>query len=175
MRTTKVTYIAVTVVASIVALDQLVKWVIGREIGSGTGRSGRWLAGDWLGLSYLKNTGIAFGFLEGASTIALIAAALATLAVIGSFVWIHRESTSVSIAGAIIIGGAIGNLVDRVRLGYVRDVFVVGPWPTFNVADSAITVGVFLALLGVLRTDLVERRSADIVPPKRQSILDTTK
>lgn len=164
-----------TVAASIVALDQLVKWVIDREIGPGTGRSERWLAGDWLGLSYVKNTGIAFGVLEGESRIVLIAAALATLVVIGSIVWIHRASKSVSIAGAIIIGGAMGNLVDRVRLGYVRDVFVVGPWPTFNVADSAITVGVFVALLGVVRADLVERRGADIVPPKRHTILDTTK
>lgn len=164
-----------TVVAAIVAVDQLVKWVIDREIGPGAKSSEHWLAGDWLGLSYGTNSGIAFGVLQGESTIALIAAALATLVVIGSFVWIHRASTSVSIAGAIIIGGATGNLVDRVRLGYVRDFFVVGPWPAFNVADSAITIGVFVALLGVLRTDLVERRSADIVPPKRQTILDTTK
>jgi signal peptidase II len=62
--------------------------------------------------------------------------------------WWHTAAT-----GAIA-GGAIGNLLDRVRLGYVVDFIAIGPWPNFNVADSAITMGALLLCWGWLRTNV---------------------
>jgi signal peptidase II len=56
-----------------------------------------------------------------------------------------------TVAIGVIAGGAVGNLIDRVRLGYVIDFLAVGPWPNFNVADSAITVGVLTLIWGWTR------------------------
>ncbi|MBI5492993.1 MAG: signal peptidase II [Deltaproteobacteria bacterium] len=100
---------------------------------------------------YLKNPGAAFGILnEGGSLrrVILAGVSVAALAVIGFLV---RESKDrlTSFSLSLIAGGAVGNLIDRVRFGEVVDFldFHIGAyhWPAFNVADSAITVGVILA------------------------------
>lgn len=110
-------------------------------------------------LVLLHNTGSAFSFLADAGgwqqilfgTIALgISAALALV------IWKHPAERLVSCACALVIGGALGNLLDRLRLGGVTDFldFHAGAlhWPAFNVADSAIVLGVFLFLLSELRS-----------------------
>lgn len=167
--------VATAIAVVIVALDQIVKWAVDRNLGPDAGHQERWLVDDWLGLSYVKNSGVAFGLLDGSSTLALVIAAIATLAVIGVFTWLHRSSGLVVIGGAMIAAGAIGNLVDRIRLGYVRDFFAVGPWPAFNVADSALTVGVAIAILGMLQTDFDERRGSQRIASSGHKILDPSK
>jgi signal peptidase II len=167
--------VALAIAGVIVALDQIVKWAVDRNFGPDGGHQERWLVDDWLGLSYVKNSGVAFGLLGGSSTLALVIAAIATLAVIGVFTWLHRSSGLVVIGGAMIAAGAIGNLVDRIRLGYVRDFFAVGPWPAFNVADSALTVGVAIAILGMLQTDFDERRGSLRIASSGHKILDPSK
>jgi signal peptidase II len=66
----------------------------------------------------------------------------------------------------LILGGAFGNLIDRVRLGYVVDFIQIGWFPIFNVADSAITVGAALLMLQFLRDDQIERRDRQAVSPQ---------
>ncbi|MFQ5464995.1 MAG: signal peptidase II [Thermodesulfobacteriota bacterium] len=103
---------------------------------------------------YFRNPGAAFGFLGGgwggtARTVLLIALTAAALIVVGVLLRQARERLLV-FSLSLIAGGALGNLVDRVRFGTVVDFldFHIGRyhWPAFNVADSAITVGVALAL-----------------------------
>lgn len=163
------------VAVSIVICDQIVKWAAMRAVGPGAASGERWLIGDWLGLEYVRNTGVAFGLLHGASTAALIAASMATLGAVGLFVWLHRASSLVLIAGALIGGGAVGNAIDRVRFGYVRDFFAVGPWPAFNIADAAITIGVALAAIGVVRLDLTTEQPSATSNAGSYTVLDSTK
>ena len=108
---------------------------------------------DWLALTLVMNTGLAFGLLGGLprgwrwivaalSLIALVVLARVAVRVVGDGGWIGHTAV------ALIFGGAIGNLIDRARFGAVVD-FVDAHWrgyhwPAFNVADSAITVGVAL-------------------------------
>ncbi len=161
-----------------VAIDQLIKWLVVREIGPSSDRHSVWLFGDWLGLSYAQNNGIAFGLLQGRSNGLLIGSALLVLVAIGVFVRSRRESVTVLLAGGLIAGGAVGNLIDRVHLGYVRDFFAVGPWPSFNIADSAITLGVLIALVGSLREENSSAgdsaESLDVTSNNRRALLETT-
>lgn len=98
-----------------------------------------------LHLTYVQNRGAAFGLLQGQQ---LLFVGLAIL-VIG---WLGRElmkpatARLVAWAAALVLGGAAGNLLDRIRLGYVVDFIDVRVWPVFNVGDSAITIGVCLLL-----------------------------
>jgi signal peptidase II len=95
-----------------------------------------------------RNSGIAFGLFAGGGVL-LIAFAVAALAVLLVFFARHRDRPLVWLPTGLLLGGAAGNLVDRVVEGAVTDFIDLPAWPAFNVADTAITVGV-LALLYVL-------------------------
>ncbi len=106
-------------------------------------------------LTYVHNTGAAFSFLsEAGGWQRWFFAAMAFIISIVLTIWLYRlkkHETLLAIALALVLGGAIGNLIDRVAYGYVIDFLDVyyqsHHWPAFNIADSAITVGVFLMLL----------------------------
>ena len=137
----------------VVVLDQLSKlWVVGNFA---LYESVPVIPG-FFSLTYLTNTGAAFGILAGHSTwwrqAFFIAIALAALVVITvMYRRLRNESVWYEIALAFIAGGAIGNVIDRVRLGSVVDFLDVyigtRHWPAFNIADSAITVGVAVFLV----------------------------
>ncbi len=104
-------------------------------------------------LTYLRNTGAAFGFLAGGPTALRVGFFILISAVaIGCIVYLLKnlrsDQTPWSAALASILGGAVGNLIDRLRMGEVIDFldfhWYSWHWPAFNVADSAITVGVIL-------------------------------
>lgn len=103
-----------------------------------------------LWLTYVQNQHGAFG-LFGSHP--LVLAALASIVLVSFFVWYRQErgGWGTHVAFALILGGAIGNILDRVRLGYVVDFFDLRWFPVFNVADSCITIGVCLLLLRMLR------------------------
>ncbi len=98
---------------------------------------------------HTHNTGAAFGLFQGHS-FALSIVALVGIAVILLYAFfIYRrfpilENRLGRLALGLIFGGAVGNLIDRLNLGYVTDFIDIGVWPTFNIADSAVTVGVII-------------------------------
>lgn len=102
------------------------------------------LIGSFAGLLPTKNPGIAFGVqLPGGAQELLILLAL-VLVIVAAF---RSERSKVGDAGyGLIVGGALGNVLDRVNDGFVTDFFQVGTFPVFNVADSCITIGVALLL-----------------------------
>lgn len=107
-----------------------------------------------LNLTWVENTGVAMGMLQaGDVDVMRWILVAATLTIAGAIMWwINSERDNVDLfAMALILGGALGNIVDRVRLGYVIDFvhFYIGDWSfyVFNVADAAITVGVVVLLL----------------------------
>ena len=108
-------------------------------------------------LTYLTNTGAAFGMLAGAQSVwrqvFFVGVAVAAIGVmVFSYRQFHNQGKIFAHAIGLIAGGAVGNLIDRLRFGAVVDFldFYVGThhWPAFNVADSAICVGVGLFILG---------------------------
>ena len=164
----------VWIMAAIVVLDQATKLIVDRMMS--LHESHEVIAG-FLRLTYVRNRGAAFGILSDADLpfqAALFSVlSLAALFAIGLYAWrLPAESRLPKTALALIMGGAVGNLIDRMRLGYVIDFVDAhwGPhhWPAFNVADSAITMGVVLLVLDMLwhphgATDAPARR----VPAER--------
>jgi signal peptidase II len=131
----------------IVVIDQLAKaWIVG-NLDEGRGMV---VLGDWLRLVHGRNTGILFGMLPQTGG----AFALVSLAVVGLIVVYHATAGRgivVTIALGLLLGGAIGNLLDRLRYGSVVD-FVdmgIGAWRfyTYNLADAAITTAIILLIV----------------------------
>lgn len=101
-------------------------------------------------LTYVTNTGAAFGLLRDQ---ALLLTAIA-VAVVAATVYMERHGAPAGlwmrIAFGLQLGGALGNLADRLRLGYVVDFIDLRWWPVFNLADSAIVVGVAMVIVSLL-------------------------
>ena len=142
--------LSATVVVAVLVVDQLSKlWIIARfpninDFARVT---------DFFDLVRVANRGISFGlFNNGAAANAIVFSLLAAAIVAALIVWLFRASgTLLPVAIGLVIGGAIGNVADRLRLGSVVDFldFHLGAWhfPAFNVADSAICIGVGLMLI----------------------------
>lgn len=126
------------IAATVFVADQITKQLIIDWLRYGES----WPVEGFLRFTHARNTGAAFSLFEGQSTILSIVAILA----VGLILWLYKTSGGASLllrlALALQLGGAFGNLLDRFRYGYVVDFFDVGPWPIFNVADSAISVGI---------------------------------
>jgi len=95
-----------------------------------------------------RNRGVAFGLLEGAEVLVAVVTAVALLALVAFFVR-HRDRRLAWLPTGLLLGGALGNVIDRVRGDGVTDFIKLPVWPAFNLADMAITFGV-LALIYVL-------------------------
>jgi signal peptidase II len=144
---------AIAIAAGVVAADQATKTGVTHLLGQAGADRSLNLIGSRLAIEYVENRGVAFGVLGGLGP-AVTVLAVAVLAAL--LLYYHRVAVkSPWLVGAVglIAGGAIGNLIDRLRLGYVVDFVAVGPWPTFNLADSAITVGVGLLAVSFLRDE----------------------
>lgn len=97
-----------------------------------------------------RNTGAAFGIFQNGNTIFLLLGIFVTLAIINFYPIIPRHDRWLRAALALQLGGAIGNLVDRIFQGHVTDFFSFMTFPVFNIADAAISIGVVLILVPFL-------------------------
>lgn len=135
----------------VVALDQATKAVIRGWLHPGE----RWPAdAELLVFSHVHNTGAAFGILQGAGTFLVIATLITIGAITFYLLTLPAHSKFYPLALSLILGGAIGNLIDRVRLGYVTDFIDPTHYPAFNLADSAIVIGIIaVAILSFFEQD----------------------
>lgn len=126
----------------VIALDQLTKWWAFSAIEPGES------VNVFLGVTFTqtRNEGIAFGFFAGRPALVLVLMAAALLVLLW-FYTRHRDRGALWLATGLLLGGAIGNAIDRISLGYVRDFIDTTLLPTFNVADIAITFGVIVLVL----------------------------
>lgn len=147
------------VAALAVALDQASKRWIVETLGPETMTRFIPLIGDHIRLAYSHNTGIAFSLFQGKSDVLTIVALVIITGAIYLYVTqLPNRRRLVQIAMGLILGGALGNVIDRVRLGYVVDFIQVGWFPIFNLADSAITVGAALLMLQYALDEIALRR-----------------
>jgi len=115
-----------------------------------------------LDFTVTHNDGVAFGLAGGGGILVILLAGVALVA-LGAFIASAPESNLTWIAGGLILGGAAGNLIDRIRIGHVTDFILFPNWPAFNLADCAITVGVVLLAIALLtgNPDVETREPAD--------------
>jgi signal peptidase II len=145
------TAIVVALTVFVAAIDQLTKFFVVSNIGRGRRTSKVEILHGWLALEYTENRGAAFGLLAGVAPVLTWVSILIMTGLLWHYYRQIRPPLWHTLAIGAIAGGALGNLVDRVRLGHVIDFVSVGPWPNFNVADSAITVGALVLLWGLTR------------------------
>lgn len=104
-----------------------------------------------LHMTLVHNTGIAFGLFKNQGIVFIIIPIIAIILLIFNIYYYRNNNEELSrvyiIAFSLILGGAIGNLIDRIYLGYVVDFIDFRIWPVFNIADSAITIGAVIILL----------------------------
>ena len=134
----------------VLALDQVTKVIVDANIARGDSED------VFLGIRLVnvRNTGVAFSSLQGAGPIIGVIVAIALVALLWYFAR-HRARPLIWLPTGMLLGGALGNVIDRIREGGVIDfIKAFDFWPAFNVADSAITVGVILLLW------VMERRGA---------------
>ncbi len=146
------------ITAAVVLIDRVTKLFIIHHVPSDAART---LIPGVLRITHVLNTGAAFSmFAESASPatvrIALIVFSLVAICIVFAMLWrIARTISPTSIALALILGGAIGNVYDRIRYHYVIDFIEVHiihyHWPDFNVADSCIVIGACLLLIEIFR------------------------
>ena len=151
-------WIALVIALIVIALDRWSKlWII-RHIPIGHART---IIPGVFRLTHVLNTGAAFSLFEGSTSPAtvrnlLIAFSVFAVIIVLALLWkFGRQFSLVSFSLALILGGALGNLYDRVRFSHVVDFLEVHiihyHWPDFNVADSAICIGACLLLIEMLR------------------------
>lgn len=110
------------------------------------------LVGDALRLTYVMNRGAAFGVLQDQNTFFIVVSGVVIAVIVGSYRYSPVRSPLLNLALGLQLGGALGNLLDRLRLGYVVDFLDVSIWPVFNLADSAIVIGVAMLAYRLLRS-----------------------
>jgi signal peptidase II len=139
------------VFAIVLALDQVTKRTIPSGIAPGTTK--KFLPG--ISLVHVQNTGVAFGFFSGGGALVL-AFTLAALVLLLVYFIRRPDRPWLWLPTGMLVGGAVGNLIDRLANGSVTDFIKLPAWPAFNVADMSITFGV-LALLWVLEGGRAQR------------------
>lgn len=144
---------AALVLAAVVVLDQLTKRAVERSIAPGEERS--FLPG--VQLVNTRNHGVAFGFLPGDHVGVTILICIALLALLAYFA-LHATQPLMWLPTGMLIGGALGNVLDRIRHGSVTD-FVKLPlgWPPFNLADASITLGILILFVLIDRSRHADR------------------
>ena len=135
---------AAAVVVLVVVLDQVTKHAVVTGIAPGSVH--KLIPG--VQLVHVNNTGVAFSLFAGGGTVVLVITLLALAGLTGYFL-LHPGRRLLWLPTGLLLGGAIGNMIDRVRLGAVTDFIKLPHWPAFNVADVAITLGVFTLLYAI--------------------------
>jgi signal peptidase II len=141
----------IAIAASVATIDQLTKLLLVSTIGRSRLEPRIEVVDGWLALEYTENRGAAFGLLSGLVPILTVVSIAILSGLLLHFMRQVRPPLWQTVAIGAIAGGAFGNLLDRFRLGYVIDFVSVGPWPNFNIADSAITIGVMVLIWGSTR------------------------
>ena len=129
------------VMAVVIALDQGTKALVRGNVALGD-RDGIFPGVE---LVHVRNEGVAFSRFSGGGTVVAVIVGAALLALVAYFVT-HLDKPLVWLPTGMLIGGALGNVIDRVREGAVTDFIKLPAWPAFNVADIAITFGVLVLL-----------------------------
>ncbi len=144
----------------IVALDQWTKSWVRANIPEGTS----WLPDSWQWLSpYARfvnwyNTGAAFGMFKDGSMVFTVLAFVVIGAILFYYPKVESDDWSLRLALSMQLGGAMGNLIDRLTIGHVTDFISVGTFPVFNIADASISVGAVVLFLGVWLRERAERK-----------------
>jgi signal peptidase II len=147
------------IAGTLILLDQLTKWWVLANIDFGRSWDGFDLE-PFARLVYWQNRGAAFGWFQDGGMVFTILAIVVSIAIIYYFPQVPKEDWPLRLAMSLQLGGAVGNLIDRLRFGFVVDFISILDFPVFNIADASITAGVIVLLAGIWILERRERREA---------------
>ncbi len=149
--------------ALIVSLDQLTKAVVRDNLPIGA----IWSPWDWLTpyarIVHWFNTGVVFGLFQDQGIIFSVLAVFVVAAILYYFPRVERKDWPLRLAMVLQLGGAFGNLIDRLTIGHVTDFISIGNFPVFNIADASISCGVAVLLLGIWLQERQEKKKKTLV------------
>ncbi len=172
-------YLSLIVLAgTVIGLDQWSKELVRTHLQVGEIWSPIAAMTPYLRIVHWKNSGAAFGMLQGFGGVFTILAIIVALVIIYYFPQIPSHDKMLKIALGLQLGGALGNLIDRLTQGYVTDFISVGSFPVFNIADSSITIGVIILALSVWLKDWrmnneTQAAKNESIPPSEPSVPTT--
>lgn len=153
-----------TIAGVIVVLDQWTKWLVRTNIplsGSWLPESLQWLS-PYARIVNWHNTGAAFGMFQNGSMVFTVLAFIVIGAIIYYYPQVDRHDWTLRLAMSMQLAGALGNLIDRLtQAGRVTDFISVGTFPVFNVADSSISVGTVILLIGIYFQERAAQKEKD--------------
>lgn len=157
----------------IVLLDQITKELVRRNLSF----EEIWSPWEWL-IPYARiinwhNFGAALGFFQNGNTVIAILAVIVSILIIIYFPRIPREDWLLRLALAMQLGGAVGNLIDRISQGYVTDFISVVNFPVFNIADASISIGAVLLVVSVLLKDREQAKFKQVALDEEASPLSS--
>jgi signal peptidase II len=150
----------ILIAGTIILLDQWTKGIVENNLAI----SESWMPLEWLApyvrIVHWWNTGSAFGMFQSAGPILTVLAVVVGSIIVLYFPQVSWQDWPLKVAMSLQLGGAMGNLTDRLTIGHVTDFISVGTFPVFNVADSSISVGVAVLLIGVWISEQREKKEA---------------
>ncbi|MBN2471354.1 MAG: signal peptidase II [Anaerolineae bacterium] len=149
------------IAAAVILLDQLTKALVVANLGLHEQFAPVEALRPYFTFTYVRNTGAAFGLFPSGGMIFIVVALVVTVMIVYFYRTIPDQTPLMRAALGLQLGGAWGNLIDRLRLGYVVDFLDFKFWPVFNVADSAIVVGVLVLLAAMWWQERQAARAGD--------------
>ena len=134
----------------VIVLDQVTKALVRQNLALGEAWAPIPAIGDFFRFLYWQNRGAAFGTLQNAGPVLTVVRIAIAIFIIVFYQKAESKDTLMKVALSLMLGGAVGNLIDQFTLGFVTDFIAVGRFPIFNVADSCVTIGVGLMLLDMI-------------------------
>lgn len=153
---------------AIIGLDQWTKTLVRENIPfthTWLPESLGWLS-PYARIVHWKNTGAAFGLFQDSNAFFMVLAVVAGLFILFYFPQVDRSDWPLRFAMVFQLGGAMGNLIDRIIIGSVTDFISVMDFPVFNIADSSITIGVAVLLIAVLYQEVKQRKEKNLQKPE---------
>jgi signal peptidase II len=147
------------VAIAVLILDQFTKYLVETRIPLYQSWAPIPALAPFFRITHTTNTGAAFGLFQGGGWIFGVLAAVVAAAIVYYSLTLPRGHNMLRLALGLQLGGALGNLFDRIQLGHVTDFLDFGPWPVFNLADLAVVSGVVLLAWLMLREEREARRA----------------
>lgn len=155
-------YVSLFLIAGlIVLLDQLTKYLIRTNLALGEiYRPDLWIT-QIARIVHWQNTGAAFGMFQSLGNVFMVLSMIVSAAIIYYYPQVPRQDKLIRLAMAMLLGGAVGNLIDRLYQGYVTDFISISEFPVFNIADASISLGVVVLFVGLWLQEREKEASTD--------------